>query len=543
MSTIPDTMKIISRDVQCVFEELVKLLLRKSLRPALNPIGTNKAVIYNNFRGKYERGLVKSCPNDYINKYNYVMTNDSLGWTDEILVNFKIMAKFIKSNVVQRFPVGSIKTNSNNFNSNRNSNKNGKQKTKMAFSNKKKTCNSNQYKKFLSFLTSRSVHDIISNRNCSSVYVSDIPYTHAFKQLECIGKDIIDQTDPSICGADSARMSTSMLRVRLYTLEQDLANLSVENPNIYDAYVEMLRIINCVSRNKITWIINLIGILSYQRWEDIGDNQKRAYIDTLGADFIDLFNSNELITILLQSGNSEVILTSSYLYPLLKMLFIAFGYSRLIPTVTDNCSSDLERMKRDKLRKHFEKYRGASFRRGDSRDLRDSKDNFAEYLNCRNNNENYQNRPDVDRYDSYNDYDYNDRESQDEYDQVSSESPHNRYGSSERNIPNYFPRENGFKPDPEPVDQMVYDFITLFGDLYPTIIGLMGGTEQFPPETIEISCDDIPPTYDCLASLQEYLWRFNDYSYCRFLEHVNSKQMCNALNSKINAKIKYLNSM
>jgi len=97
--------------------------------------------------------------------------------------------------------------------------------------------------------------------------------------------------------------------------------------------------------------------------------------------------------------------------------------------------------------------------------------------------------------------------------------------------------------DSEPIDQCIYDFIKLFGDLYPTVIGLMGGTEEFPPESIMIECNDIPPNYDCLTSLPEYLWRFNDYSYCRYLEYTNSKQFSNAIASKINAKAKILQSI
>ena len=102
MSTIPDTMRIIARNVQHTFEELIKLLLRKSLRPILNPLGSNTKVVYNTFRGKYERGFIGSSSEDNINKYSYIMTHDSLGWTDEMLANFKIMAKFIKNNALHK---------------------------------------------------------------------------------------------------------------------------------------------------------------------------------------------------------------------------------------------------------------------------------------------------------------------------------------------------------------------------------------------------------------------------------------------------------
>ena len=294
------------------------------------------------------------------------------------------------------------------------------------------------------------MHNVIANKRAAFSYTSDIPYTHAFKQLEGIGKDIIDQTDPSIVGDDSAKMSTSMLRVKLYNLEQNLAELSIDHPNIYDAYIEMLRIINSVPRSKMVWIINLIAALSYQRWDNLSCSQQKIYLDVLGEDFICAFNSNELITILLQGDASEIILTSAYLYPFSKMLFIVFGYSKLVPAITDGCNQQTS-CKKDRIRKHLEKYRGASFIRGDEHKI----------LN----------------YEPCNDL----------YSESSAcQEPHEIIKNySEKPTSDFYLQDQG-KPDIEPVDQCIYDFIKLFGDLYPTIIGLMGGTEKFPPESIEI---------------------------------------------------------
>lgn len=501
MSTIPETMKTISKDVQNTFEELVKLLLRKSLRPVLNPLGPNAKIVYNNYRGRFERGFIGATPDDNINKYSYIMTHDSLGWTDDILANFRAIAKFIKSSAVHRHPSGHAH-NHNRI----------KERSKVAFStNESKHSpatpinHPTQYSHFLNVLESRSMQGIISNKKASFAYTSDIPYTYSFKQLENIGKDIIDQTDPSIDGCDSAKMSTSMLRVRLYNLEQNLANLSVNHPAIYDAYIEMIRTINSVPRSKIHLVINLIAALSYQRWDDLPPSQQQLYINALGEEFITTFNSNELITILLQSQMSQLVLTSSYLYPLLKMLFIVFGYSRLVPFVTDRCTESMVALQ-DSLDKHHQRYRGASFRRGEM-----------------------QNRNTGQRQDSR---------------QSPNETYHNLCSvASEPATRSPSMYADPSEPDVEPVDPCVYEFIKLFGDLYPTIIGLMGGTEKFPPESIAISCNDIPENYDYLQSLPEYLWRFNDYSYCKYLENQSYKQFGNALTAKINSKAKYLHSI
>lgn len=500
MTTIPEIMKTISKDVQNTFEELVKLLLRKSLRPVLNPLGPNTKIVYNSYRGRFERGFIGATPDDNINKYSYIMTYDSLGWANDVLANFRALAKFIKNNVAHRHPAG------HTHNHNRN-----KERSKVAFSTNESKyspiapiVHPTQYSHFLNVLESRSMQGIISNKKASFAYTSDIPYQYSFKQLESIGKDIIDQTDPSIEGCDSAKMSTAMLRVRLYNLEQDLSNLSVNHPNIYDAYIEMIRTINSIPRSKMHWVINLIAALSYQRWDDLPPNQKQMYLNALGEDFMTTFNSNELITILLQSDMSQLILTSSYLYPLLKMLFIVFGYSRLVPLVTDRYTETLQALK-DSFDKHYQKYRGASFRRGDTQNQRPYERNIPS-------------------------------PPQETYNDARSET-------SEKSTHLQQMYVNPSQPDVEPVDPCIYEFIKLFGDLYPTIIGLMGGTEKFPPESIAISCYDIPANYDYLQSLPEYLWRFNDYSYCKYLESQSYRQLNNALAAKINSKAKYLYSI
>lgn len=480
MSSIPEKMKIISKDIQYTFEELIKLLVRKTLRPALNPLNANTKIVYNNIRGRYERGYVGSAPDDSINKYNYIMTNDSLGWCDEILVNFKVMAKFIKNNVSQRFPAG----NANVLNR-------IKSKSRVAFSDREgeyqlltgNVPSFSQYKNFLSFFASRSMQNIIANKKSTFSYASDIPYTHSFKQLENIGKDIIEQTDPEIDEDVSAKMSTSMFRAKLYNLEMNLQNLSVENPQIFDSYIEMVRLINSLPRYNSHWIIKLIASLTYQRWEDLSENQKVSYLEALGEPFIEAFNSNELITILLQANFSELILTCSYFFPLLKMLFVVFGFSKLVPNVIDRSDVPVNP-------KHFKnnnKYKGAFKRR---------KHSIYSYSDC--------------------------------------EDPEDVPGNLEGVYS---------KPEQEPVDSSIYDFIKLFGELYPTIIGLMGGTEKFPPENIEVVLGDIPPGYPDLSSIPEYLWRFNDFSYCRFLEFIYSKQMCNSLNAKINNKARNLHNL
>lgn len=454
MSTIPERISEISKSIQCAFEELVKLLLRKSINPVLN---CKSNTVFNSFSGKYEKGCQT---NDTVNKYNYIITNDSIGWMDEMLVNFKIVAKISVHKKICNKKDSCL----------------NRSKVRVSFSEKEGVyklitggnTSASQYKNFISFFSSKSMQNIIANKKGDTVYVTDIPYSCSFKQLESIGKDIIEQTDPIIDDKVVSEMSTAIFRAKLFKLEEELQKLSIENPQIYDAYIEMIRIINSLPRNNTHWIIKFIATMNYQKWDDLSEKQKIVFIDSLGENFIDSFNSNALITILLQSNLPDLILSSSYLFALLKMLFIVFGYSKLVPIVIYQ-DEELFDPKKYKNSGAFQKR------------------NHSIYL-------------------------FSDRGPEPEFEGMYT------------------------KPEPDPVDPSIYDFIRLFGELYPTLIGLMGGTEFFPPENLEVVLGEIPPGYFDLNSIPEYLWRFNDFSYCRYLEIIYSKKISESLDTKVNQK-------
>lgn len=519
MSTIPETMKDISVHIQQTFHELVKLLLKKSVHPALNPI-SNCHMVHNKFKNRFERGNAK-VSNDNTNKYTYTITSESLGWIDEILANIKLVSKGTKSKQSKYekcYKVSNTPEKSSNVS------------------------HINQYQNFLKYITSKAtVGDYTSEpKSCN------IPYTVAFKQLEMIGQDIIDQTDPSINGCASAKMSTASIRIKLYNLEQLLAKFSMDYPAIFDSYIEMITLINELPQTKISWVISLIATVSYQDWKDIDECKRKSLNDALGEEFISDFLSNQMITILLQS-DPEMILKSSYLFPLMKMLFVVFGFSKLVPIIVED---------REEINPHVPKinrYKGATFRRGDVHDFipieeQDNREELPppEYVHrpeyysssdAPNTSKccvmsNYNTKP------KYQDIsvDYQNLPSLPKIPTSSIKTRTTHYRGPSLPI-------NSKTPDYDPVDPEIYEFIRLFGDLYPTIIGLMGGTQTFPPEDIIISSKDIPSTFFTLSAIPEYLWRFNDYSYCKYLDYVDSKQIQIAINSKINARIKYLKTV
>jgi hypothetical protein len=475
MSTIPERIGTIADNIQTTFEELIKLLLRKTLRPALNPLGNNTRIIYNPVTGRNERGYLGRTVDDNINKYSYEMTRDSLGWTTEFLTNFRAVAKFTKHSFPDRHPAGNTLTRNSKL-----------LRRRVAYSEQQKKNAmitgrippKTSYKNFVEYVTSRNIQNVISNRNASFAYTCDIPYSDSHKNLTSIGRDIISQTDPMISPVVSSQMSTSQLRICLFNLELSLFELADNNPELYSSYIDMVRIVNSVDRCNIPWVINLISVMCYSSWDDLCCDQQGSYIEALGHQFICDFTANQIICILMQGGAAEIIIVASYLFPLLKMLFSVFGFSLLIPNIVDCCTTnDVE--KRDKLDKYFNDRKGAYMRRGECP---------IQNLCCQ---------------------------------------PDNCCSCSSDN-----------KACCEPVDPCTYEFIKSFCDLYPTIISIMGGSETFPQECLEVCCDDIPPNYFCLNTIPDFLWRFNDFSYCNYITVLRARQDCydNNPGTKINAK-------
>ncbi len=466
MTTIVETMKDISEIIEETFTESIKLVLRKTIRPTLNPSGPNARAVFNPFTGRFERGFVGNDPSDSVNKYTYRMTTDALGWTDDNVTTFRITPKAAPSQTVQpklqttpivRFPTSSMQIPLSNGPGSRMS-----------------------FQRLVECITTKSASSVISNRKGAS-YPVDMTYAESFKQLNLIGQDIINQTDESISPESSARMSTAMLRARLFNLENILTFLLVTFPDIYPSYVDMVRLINSQNSTNTIAIITLIGTLAVVSWNDLSPDQQECFINRLGQNFINDFNSNELIAILLKTNVPELILTTSLLYSLLKMLYIVFGYNELIPNLLNPNNSDYAILS-DNIQRYHNKNQGAFLRR------------------------------------------------------PSASSP------IVQNIPREcIPRSCRIpcQPDCVPPSECTYDFIKLFCALYPEITKLMGGC-IFPEPCQNIKCGEIPPSYIGLLIIPEFLLRFTLFSHCVYLDFKNSRQVSNALGSGIDNRVRYL---
>lgn len=441
MISVPDTIKIISKTIKQTFDELIKLLLWKSIKPSLNGIRNTNKVVYNSCRNRIERGLTRYSDHKIIGKYLFVVTPESLGWNDDTFMSIKVCPK-----ACQNFDY----IGKNNL-----------------FTKKKNV--TNRYPDLINYLISGA--DKQNHHNLKKVFTGDITYSETFKKLESIGNDIIEQTDPSISSEECAKMSTANLRVKLFILDQTLGELSIKMKDIYDSYLEMIRLINAVPKQKLSFLLNFLITLTYQPWENLELSKKQNFVDILTSDYINALINNQLITILLQNDLVEEIIHGSYLYPLLKMLFVVFGYSKITPIVEHPHSLHQPSI----LNSHYERYRGGSLRRPD----------------CISTNTN--NTTPATKVHPY-----------------------------------------------HPVEPEIYEYIQMFADLYPSLVGIMGGTEIFPPENMVINCHHIPRGYHELGSISGYLLRFNDYSYCRHIQLQNNNQIAKDLNTKVSDRIKIL---
>lgn len=494
--TISEQIRLISNDIQETFEELIKLVIRKSIPPGLNKIAPK--TVFNPFTGMGEQALIIGCNGDCVNKYTYRITNRALGWTDDIIVSFRMNVKFAKT-ADNIYPTSKIPCNSGNTNcssSEYRCNVLGSNTPLPIALTVPSTVNPTEVFKYM-------MDNIFSNnisRSCGKFadpnFDVDATYSDIFKILNSIGVDIINQTDISILPDESARMSTAMLRARLYNLERTLGSFSQYFPQMYENYISMITLINSLSKEKIVWFINLIGVLSYQRWEELGTVERNKFIKELGLEIIEKVDSNELITILLQSGSPELILTSSYLYPLLKMLFVVFGFNKIEPIIENiNCSNIMTTDRLQALQSYFDRNAGARLLRPQIID-----DDFSSEQST------ISRSPSVDS--------------------IASQSSYCSTISTQY----------------EPLDPTVYAFVKIFCTIYPTLTSFMG-CDNLPEENRKIVCSMIPRNYSSLRCILEFLWRYFDYSYCKYVNYINSRVVNNALQAKITSKVRYLKNL
>ena len=111
----------------------------------------------------------------------------------------------------------------------------------------------------------------------------------------------------------------------------------------YDSsnFLEMVKLVNSIQKKDIDVLIRFISSLSENgEWDSI--DEKELYQNIFGVKFLNMFFTNPLIMKLIELKMEQLILTSSYVFTLLKVLFIVFGFSKMTPTVAvENMSLNL----------------------------------------------------------------------------------------------------------------------------------------------------------------------------------------------------------
>jgi hypothetical protein len=325
--SLTDTFKDLASKIQTVHTDIIKLVLLKRLRPILRPTKYNIRMNYNIDTGRTERVFIPDDPDDHIPAYYYRLTKRALGWNGDVVTPVTIKNRIIKQNFPLRRPYTSKQTKPRaQITYAQDSLRNDAVREKLLRDNNKNV---------LDVILQRSTLQIISNLEDSYEYYTFIPYKDIRPELRYIGQDILSQTQQNIDPGLSLRLTTGRLRVSLSQLDGILDDLTEDQ---FTNFVKMNKLLNSINKDNIPKLIRLLATLEVTPWNDLTDAQRCDFINTLGQCFIDEFNNNQLITDLLAVKQSELILTTSYMYTVTKLLFFVFGYDLLAtpPPISDS---------------------------------------------------------------------------------------------------------------------------------------------------------------------------------------------------------------
>lgn len=421
MATITDILEKLSADNKSILFEIMRLTIEKIIPSSGKSLNVNKcSSIRTNTSTKCSLDL-------YLDNYRYTYPNATIGWIEDNINRFKI-APFTYQNP---------RTDAYNINTIDSSNLCATTSTKntfmiLSFNDSSPTINypnlqgTIQPNRINKCQKKANVVNLLQQKQIQTEYESNLPYVDSFKQLKKIGVQLLNELTQK-------NANTTKLRRNLLMFDNDLLNFKTKYPDLYNDYIDLIVLINSINGNSINLLINLISTLTYQNYNDLSQNQKNLYETVFGTTFINNFNRNNLINLILDTQLSELIVSSAYIYSTLKALFCLFGYSEIIPRFDP--------------------------------------------LVCK------------------------------------------------------------------PINKCVYEKINKFNEIYPNITEIMGGTSDIPNECVLVDCNKIPNNYNGLDTIPGYLWRWNDYSYCKYLEYTAKNDKMISMSTKISNKTKYINSV
>ena len=322
--TVPQRLRFVADEFQAIHTNIIKLVLKKTLRSC--------------------RGIDKR-----IESYNYFLTNEAIGWRDDSITAVKVISKSLRAkkpvkylNLKQTRECCAFKVSDKccTIGSPRMVGEATKSRHSIAKAPSTYFSPLSVFRRDCAFFRYAvqgggcPLTSLITNGDICTATVAQISYTDIYRQLECIGQDIINETDFTLSEEETAILSTANLRLHLFNLNAALCRL---DDNIYDGVIDLIHLINSINCNQLIGVISLIAILTEVRWECLTECVKDKLICQLGEEFINEFLANEVITILLQSHQSDLILELAYGYSVFKLLYIIFGYGMITP-ILRNCN-------------------------------------------------------------------------------------------------------------------------------------------------------------------------------------------------------------
>ena len=237
--------------------------------------------------------------NSKITSYDYKLISTSIGWNDEVISTYRINNR--KSGI-------EIENSGNN------------------------NCECCKYSQVLEFNSENKnlVNYILSGKHIKN-NICNLKYQHVARQLQNIGLNILEYllADPEINIIDKTILDVKRLMMLLNELNGLLTAIYQNNQDRFYDYINMVEIVNHIDSSDIYSLIDLISELSTTNWENFTERKKKFYVEKFGIEYINVFLNNNLINYLLSTENYIYIIGTSYLYPVMKMLFVVFGYDQI----------------------------------------------------------------------------------------------------------------------------------------------------------------------------------------------------------------------
>lgn len=193
---ILEILKKLDKCISELFDEIIRLILRKS---TIN-LNTNRRLLFNPIKGKYEHMLVKNRERNHINKFLFSLNKNSLCQNEYLLVFYILRKQAIR-----------IENRRN-----------------IHFSD---------------------IRKILYEQKLTNNFECHVSYHEIAKKLIEIGQTIIDESDKSINPEISSKMSTAEIRKKLFELNKILFEFKSSYLDFFDSFIELIYMINSI-RNK-----------------------------------------------------------------------------------------------------------------------------------------------------------------------------------------------------------------------------------------------------------------------------------------------------